>query len=310
MAASDYATQTDASVDAQSIVNELVTKDGFRDNDDALRSIANLGNSYFNQFAGDASDGIRTDTVNVTEDLDGKQFEDWTIPVGIRVTLGAKITRFAVRGTFTLTGILDASAIGHLGGASITIGGPGNPGTDERRVGIYGPSAGGGGGAPGGPNIGGSGGASLDNLGGAAGASGAGPGGTGTSSPTDAEQVSWWMDLTAIVPGPGGGSGASLGPTSGKGGNGGGAVWGEIEELIFAATGSFLADGEVGGTAVTSSGGGGGGGAGGTAVLACRSAPTNLGTASADGGLGGAGLFGGAGGFAGNGRIRIVVVPN
>lgn len=309
MSASEYVKTPDALVDAESDINETLIKDSFRDSDENLRSAINLGNSFFDQFAGSGTDGPRADVGSVSDSIDGLQFTTWSIDATFTVTLTDAITRFAVNGLMTMDGILDASGVGLAGGTAGVGPGGGSDGGENTRIGMGGATAGGGGGTSG--FAGGDGGGVLGLAGAAGGTTGGGAGTAGTAAAGDALQTSWWMDLSHLSPSPGGGGGAEeAAGTAGNGGAGAGVIYGEIEELVFSATGVFRANGIAGVAATVGNAGGGGGGAGGTVDLICRKITTNLGLVEALQGALGAGFGTGAAGAAGGlGRTKLVEVP-
>jgi len=205
------------------------------------------------------------------------------------VTPGIPLVVFA--STVSISGLLNGSGRGEVGGIG---GDPGLPGSDGEGMGPgKGAAAIQGGGGAGYGNIGGigSGGASSGTAYGLAGLE---------SSPVSPDDINMGSG--------GGGGGGAAGQTSGSGGQGGASIY--LEASSFTLTGYISVRGVPGGNSAKPAGGGGGG-AGGSLLLRCMDSATVNGSIIATGGDGGdvAGfeiddpVYPGGGG--GGGRVKI-----
>src|SRR5439155_20049400 len=111
-----------------------------------------------------------------------------------------------------------------------------------------------------------------------------------------------------LYKGAGGGGGTDGFGTYNPGGNGGGVIYIECNELVL--TGAISAKGAKGTDADFASAAGNGGGGGGGVILGrARKLLTNFGTVSAEGGLGGPSIGADNGGTGGHGFWDVVEIP-
>ncbi|HCC49303.1 MAG TPA: hypothetical protein DEQ38_14500, partial [Elusimicrobia bacterium] len=205
------------------------------------------------------------------------------------VTPGVSLVVFA--STISISGVLNGSGRGEVGGIG---GDPGQPGGDgEGRgpgIGAY-TNMGGGGGGYGGYGGNGSG---TDGI--------LGIGGNPYDDPAPP------VSAGSLSQGSGGGGGGGAGEqTGGSGGQGGASIY--LEASFFTLTGSIFARGVPGGNS-TKPADAGGGGAGGSLLLRCVDSAAVGGIITASGGKGGDAIAGGGdvpypGGGGGGGRVKI-----
>lgn len=201
-------------------------------------------------------------------------------------------TQFVVfAATISISGTLNGSGRGEVGGIG---GDPGQPGGDGDGRG---------------PGIG-----AYTEMGGGGGAYG---GNGGDGSGTDGvlgvggglyDDTSLPVSTSSISPGSGGGGGGGSGTqTGGSGGQGGASIY--LEASSFTLTGTIFARGVPGGNS-TRPADAGGGGAGGGVLIRCMGSAAVGGVINASGGKGGDAIAGGTdvpypGGGGGGGRVKI-----
>ena len=213
------------------------------------------------------------------------------VNAGTSVFVTPSIPLIVFASTISISGVLNGSGRGEVGGIGGDPGQPGGNGAGRGPgIGAY-TEMGGGGGAYGGNGGDGSGTDGVLGVGGAA-----------------YDNASLPISTSSIYPGSGGGGGGGSGTqTGGSGGQGGASIYLEASDLTL--TGTIFARGVPGGNS-TRPADAGGGGAGGGLLLRCPGSTSATGTINASGGKGGDAIAGGVdvpypGGGGGGGRVKI-----
>lgn len=265
-------------------------------------AIAKQPASLFGQFGGSGADGELFAGINGS--FGGgprREFTSFTIAQGATIHTAHKKMFIGVQGTCTIAGTLTSIGEGQPGGTNSNSGSNAFPGGVFVNQPVPGCCSGAGGGGGGGGTNGGG----AQGIGANAGNSAVFVSDTAVTLSGGADANSG-LTLTdnfspmLVFPGAGGGAGGSTGgDPKAPGGNGGGNIYIECNELVL--TGSVIGDGAVGANGPGTNGvdGGGGGGGGGVVLIRARKITTNTGTVSANGGGGGTGFGGGATGGSG-----------
>lgn len=303
--------------------------------------------TVFDEFGGDGSDEDQTYSSGTEFADDGTGFDDvasdniivcefnnLTIDSGAELSFAGKIFIIGVKGTLSISDNTSAIVMDGKGGiagsiASNAAGGDGADGgafwnTPIGNLPPFSNLAGAGGGAGGSFTQEGGAGGTAGTVGGTGTGTGepAGAGGTGGSIaasrkaigviPANMDRYEWIHRMLYSFGGGGGSSGGhSSGPVAGEpGGNGGGFIYIEASDVVFANTVGITSIGLDGDDSALENVGGGGGGGGGCVILLYKTVSGSVVT-SADGGSGGAkasGTRSGAGGDGADGSVIILDV--
>jgi hypothetical protein len=312
----NYSLPLTAEVDADSPINAALMGTRIRG---TLLGLGLPNSPFAAGFLGDGSDGALTISTNTNLDCGtaGKQHTSLTLDATYTLTCTATsgVNKIGVTGTLamganTTITVTGKGLAGGAGGTKAEV--APEAGTSATRWGLFGATAGSGGSAQGETDGGADGGTVLAYPA----AANSGLNGDAGIAAALTYSAAWWKDAGMLGPAPGGGGGDyehSLTPDNagGAGGAGGGVLYIECDTLEFPATATISADGAVGVQGDDdggNAGGNGGSGAGGWVIVIARTATTNAGSVTADGGAVQTGGNGGDGGAGGAGGTIIIVL--